>query len=528
MFKCPLQAFYYPLPFASSLATGRSSLVGKVSKEACSTPVQLSRLTLRLTAARLSVAEQLSALTSLPHTTDFFSLLFHSSAQYYASRMVHFDSHNQRQWYEMSWSSMVWLSVLLAPVVLVTGQQQCYFGPGATNRGPPNLVPCNGTGASTCCLLGDTCLSGNACYNYATGDLYQYGCTDITYEDETCPYKCGWSPTLSPWTALEYCLDLQDTANTWVCHAPESCGCEWNSTYDLLVLQPIGCQEMGSNARVAIYAPSTLAPYVSLPSTIGGSTGYYSTTIISGTSTWVSTAIAGYTPSSFTQLTTYRAAPTSAVLINEDQTPAPSTYSPARSYTPTATASAAASSYPSTPKNYSPTMTSGTTPTLATSNSTTPSSGLSTGAKAGIGVGVAAGICLFAALGWIIFLMGKRHRERRLQQPQPQYGQGPQYPQSPPMPTEGLQYPQGPPMQGSHWTPYLGGPTPYHDVPAMYVDETRGMKPLYSPPASHQASPPVELSIDNERNMHEMGSDVSAVSPPTPTPAYAYTERPQM
>lgn len=223
------------------------------------------------------------------------------------------------------------------------------------------------------------------------------------------------------------------------------------------------------------------------------------------------------TPSSFTQLTTYRAAPTSAVLINAGQTPAPSTYSPARSYTPTATASAAASSYPSTPKNYSPTMTSG---------ATTPSSGLSTGAKAGIGVGVAAGVCLFAALGWIIFLMGKRHRDRRSQQPQ--YGQGPQYPQSPPMPTEGLQYPQGPPMQGSHWTPYPGGPTPYHDVPAMYVDETRGMKPPYSPPASHQASPPVELSIDNERSMHEMGSDVSAVSSPTPTPAYVYTERPQI
>jgi hypothetical protein len=212
------------------------------------------------------------------------------------------------------------------------------------------------------------------------------------------------------------------------------------------------------------------------------------------------------TPSSFTQLTTYRAAPTSAVLINAGQTPAPSTYSPARSYTPTtAAASAAASSYPSTPKNYSPTMTSGTTPTLATSNSATPSSGLSTGAKAGIGVGVAAGVCLFAALGWIFFLMRKRYRERRLQQPQqPQYGQGLQYPQNPPIPTEGLHYPQGPPMQGSHWPPYPGGPTPYHDVPAMYVDEMRGTKPLYSPPASHQASPPAELSVDNERNLHEM------------------------
>lgn len=159
-------------------------------QHACATQL----LTLRLTAPRLSVARQLSALTSCL-TTNFFLLLFHSSAQYYASRMVHFDSHNQRQWYEMSWSSMVWLSILLAPV-LVTGQQECYFGPGATNRGPSNLVPCNGTGTSTCCLLGDTCLSGNACYNYATGDLYQYGCTDITYEDETCPYKCGWNPSM--------------------------------------------------------------------------------------------------------------------------------------------------------------------------------------------------------------------------------------------------------------------------------------------------------------------------------------------
>jgi hypothetical protein len=98
---------------------------------------------------------------------------------------------------------------------------------------------------------------------------------------------------LSPWTALEYCTDVQDLANTWVCHAPESCGCEWKATYDLLVLQPIQCKEMGSNARVALYAPSTLAPYVSLPSTIGGSTGYYSPLIISGTSTWMSTAVAG-------------------------------------------------------------------------------------------------------------------------------------------------------------------------------------------------------------------------------------------
>jgi hypothetical protein len=84
---------------------------------------------------------------------------------------------------------------LFALTILVTGQQECYFGPGAQNRGPANLVPCNGTGTSTCCLLGDTCLSGNTCYNYATGDLYQYGCTDIEYKDASCPYKCGFDPS---------------------------------------------------------------------------------------------------------------------------------------------------------------------------------------------------------------------------------------------------------------------------------------------------------------------------------------------
>lgn len=50
---------------------------------------------------------------------------------------------------------------------------------------------------------------------------------------------------------------------------------------------------MGSDALVAIYAPQQLAPYVSLPSTVGGSTGYYSPTVSSGTSTWAETAVPG-------------------------------------------------------------------------------------------------------------------------------------------------------------------------------------------------------------------------------------------
>jgi hypothetical protein len=81
----------------------------------------------------------------------------------------------------------------LALIHLVCAQQQCYFGPGAENRGPTELVPCMNTGQSACCLLGDICLSGNTCWNYNTGNLYQYGCTDIHYEDASCPYKCGFN-----------------------------------------------------------------------------------------------------------------------------------------------------------------------------------------------------------------------------------------------------------------------------------------------------------------------------------------------
>ncbi|KAK5681585.1 hypothetical protein LTS10_006118 [Elasticomyces elasticus] len=82
---------------------------------------------------------------------------------------------------------------------------------------------------------------------------------------------------------------------------------------------------MGSNARVAYFAPSPLAPYISLPSVYGGSTGYYSGTTINGTSTWERTAKAGYTPAIITPLTTYKRTPTTPVILLPDLVPAPST-----------------------------------------------------------------------------------------------------------------------------------------------------------------------------------------------------------
>ena len=111
-------------------------------------------------------------------------------------------------------------------------------------------------------------------------------------------FKSKPDSALSPGTALEYCDDIVNATDTWGCHAPEDCGCEWHVSADLLFLNPVGCEEMGSEARVALYAPSTLAPHVSLPdvslpSTPGESTGYYSATTINGTATWESTAVAG-------------------------------------------------------------------------------------------------------------------------------------------------------------------------------------------------------------------------------------------
>lgn len=98
------------------------------------------------------------------------------------------------------------VSLLLFFGSLVGGQQQCYFGPGADNRGPPELVPCPNDGQSSCCLLGDLCMSGNACWGFETGDTYQYGCTDITYTDDSCPYKCGLNTSMLTWTSAQEAL----------------------------------------------------------------------------------------------------------------------------------------------------------------------------------------------------------------------------------------------------------------------------------------------------------------------------------
>lgn len=276
---------------------------------------------------------------------------------------------------------------------------------------------------------------------------------------------------------------------------------------------------MGSDALVAIFAPKQLAPYVSLPSTAGGSTGYYSPTVSSGTSTWVETAVPGCTyrveqreksrnqltevdtPSQFTQLTTYRDPPISSVWIDKQAQPGPSTYASAASYTVTASTSTATSPNPS----------------LA-SNTTAPPHGMSTGAQAGIGAGVAGGVLFLVAVGITIWLLRRRTKKidgataaaSALKQPLP-----PQYPHEP-----NAQQMEYPPAVSMPWTPYPrnGGSDQYYNAsyrsqnlaPGEYEERRLGSLMKDNKAISPHRFPnevlrPTELEGEASRTVHEIG-----------------------
>lgn len=209
--------------------------------------------------------------------------------------------------------------------------------------------------------------------------------------------------------------------------------------------------------------------------------------------------------------------------IDPNQSPSASTAGAAVSVSATATAAATASSISSTSGSIaSPSAGNGTVP----ASTIDKSSGLSTGAKAGIAVGVAVGACLLAAIA-VAFLLRRKHQGQN----QPQQPQQPQYPAGPQMQGGPYYSPQdksgtawqgaypfpatGPHMPIPYYNPAHG--SPYHDASAMYaadLDPRDGMPQKITP-----SSPPMELS--GEQPVHEIGSEVSAVSPPTPTPAYA-------
>ena len=254
---------------------------------------------------------------------------------------------------------------------------------------------------------------------------------------------------------------------------------------------------MGSDAFVALYAPSALAPYISLPLTVGGSTGYYSPTVSAGSSTWVVTAVPGYTPSPITQLTTYRDPPTTRRRVAPGVTPDASTYASAITWTDTRAGSLSDTVLNTASASHEDTVDGTTSPTLATASSSPQS--LSTGSKVGIGVGVAGGVCLFASLLIALVIMHKRHKRQAAQnsqppQPPPQWPQSPYMGQAPP-------YPNNPPYQpplGPHWHP---GPQVVYQAPSSEVDTPASPKPSMS---AGPNAPPSELPVEERRMAHEM------------------------
>ncbi|KXS94731.1 hypothetical protein AC578_5011 [Pseudocercospora eumusae] len=292
---------------------------------------------------------------------------------------------------------------------------------------------------------------------------------------------------------------------------------------------------MGSDALVALYAPEKLAPYVSLPSSIGGSTGYYSPTVSAGSNTWVETAVPGYTPTPFTQLTIYRDAPSTPVQIQADATPGPSTYASAASYTAPSSRSTTADNSDTTAASGSESATGSGDASLAT-HSATPNTGLSTGAKAGIGVGAAAGFLLVVAL--VVALILLRRRKNNEPKATATHPPAPSYPGTPHMQQQQqiAPYPYGPPMQG--WAPpYLQGQLPeayppyQQDLPPhtpqseLSRDKSQNA-PSYKSRSPPVPSPPMELAGDATRQpVHEIDSHDTRVDMQGRQPEHAHGER---
>ena len=83
--------------------------------------------------------------------------------------------------------------LLLVPALAVGSAVDgtCYTSAGM--KGNVDVAPCSDTEQSVaCCNLGDICLENNACFNYEYGVTYIYGCTDPSYTDPACPYKCHY------------------------------------------------------------------------------------------------------------------------------------------------------------------------------------------------------------------------------------------------------------------------------------------------------------------------------------------------
>ncbi|KAJ9635413.1 hypothetical protein H2199_008416 [Coniosporium tulheliwenetii] len=216
-----------------------------------------------------------------------------------------------------------------------------------------------------------------------TGNTYLYGCTDETYQHYTCPKKCGFNSELSNWVGLVYCNDteLMPNQNSWVCHHPQSCAdncpadrhTPWLLTLEKL--PPINCSEMTPLVE-AFAGPTSLRPFLWLPSAMGESTSWFS--------------------------------PTNATYVLRTD------WTPSTAYASTATTSSSSSITSS-----ATTTTSASTGSMPT-NSAAPATSVpsaaasdddsSTVLKVGVGVGVGVGVPLLALLAFLAFWFRRRGR----------------------------------------------------------------------------------------------------------------------
>ncbi|KAL2139719.1 hypothetical protein VTI28DRAFT_4757 [Corynascus sepedonium] len=104
----------------------------------------------------------------------------------------------------------------------------CFYARGKSSN--DRFIPCGNVafGNIHCCQAGDTCLEDSACYNGRYGTTYLAGCTDIYYEDTSCPNKTSWDGY--PWAGLIYCrpnqwVACEETAKPSTISTGDDCTC---------------------------------------------------------------------------------------------------------------------------------------------------------------------------------------------------------------------------------------------------------------------------------------------------------------
>lgn len=270
---------------------------------------------------------------------------------------------------------------LLLGFLSLSTAQTCYYAKGKSVDS--FYVPCAQASESdiySCCGLGHLCLSDNACWDPETNVTYQYGCTDSTYQDKSCPTKCDEDLI---WSGLAYC---GGSSNEWTC-------CPTNGDFPQSVAP---CHCAGSTTRkIAFVGPATLQAQISLPGTTGGATSYFPGVMAPDSSATMSHPVTSggmsiLSPSS----------QTSSIASEQDS---------GTTLTPQITQTASTSLS---------TITSGISSMRSTSSSqpsTELTSGLSdsTKTKIGLGVGIPAIVIILGSV-WVSVVWNRQRYQRRL------------------------------------------------------------------------------------------------------------------